>query len=282
MIKRQQSFQNKKATLFLVATPIGNLNELNPRAIQTLKDVEVIAAEDTRNTIKLLRHFEIPTKLIAHHQHNEKDSTNGLLKYLEEDKDVAIVSDAGYPLLCDPGYVMVQEVIKEGYNVVVISGSNALLNGLVASGIVPSPFYFHGFLSHSDKTCENELLDMVDYPMTLVFYESVYRVTRTLELMLEVFGDRQICVARELTKLYEEYIRGSISEVLESIGQCKGEFVLIVEGKINIKPDIDIKDLMVEVENYLSQGLTTNQAIKKVASENNVSKNKLYQIFHQA
>lgn len=281
-MKKQSSFQNNQPTLFLVATPIGNLLEMTPRAIETLKSVEVIAAEDTRNTIGLLRHFNIDTKLIAHHKFNEKNSAKGLIKLLEEGKDIALVSDAGFPLICDPGSILVKEVIESGYNVVVVSGSSALLNGLVASGISPSPFYFHGFLSHHDNQAREELNLLVEQTATLVFYEAVHRIKRSLKLMLEVFGNREVCVARELTKLYEEYLRGSISEVLDSLDDVKGEFVIIVEGKLERKPDIALPELQILIEQYIQEGCSTSEAIKKVAQEKNISKNILYKYIHQA
>ena len=279
-MKRQKSFQNDQATLFLVATPIGNLQEMTPRAIETLNQAEVIAAEDTRNTLKLLKHFNIKTKLISHHRYNEFDSLKGILKLLREGKDVALVSDAGFPLICDPGSVLSQEVIKAGFNVVVINGSSALLSALVASGLTISPFYFHGFLPHGDNEAKKVLADLVSYPMTLIFYESVHRLKRTLELMLEVFGNRHICLAKELTKLFEEYFRGNIKEVLTEIEDIKGEFVIIVEGKADSLPDIALGDLVEKVEGYITSGFSVSEAVKMVAKEANISKNKLYRYIH--
>jgi len=185
-MKRQQSFQNNQPTLYLVATPIGNLDEMTPRAIDILKKVDVIAAEDTRQTMKLMSHFQIGTRMVSHHEHNEMNSAKGLIKMLSENLDVALVSDAGYPLLCDPGSILVKEVLDAGYNVVTISGSNALLNALVASGITSHPFYFHGFLNHNNSYAKRELKEMQPYPMTLVLYESVHRLERTLMLLLEI------------------------------------------------------------------------------------------------
>ncbi len=281
-MQRQSSFQNDQPTLFLVATPIGNLSEMTPRAIDILKKVEVIACEDTRNTVKLLSHFQIKTHLIAHHRFNEADSSAGIIKLLAEGKDVALVSDAGFPLVCDPGALLAQEVMKAGYNVVVVNGSSALLSGLVASGLNINPFYFHGYLTHDDNSARKQLQDLAHYPMTLVFYEAVHRLRRSLEMMLEIFGNRQICVARELTKIYEEYARGSITEILNISDEMKGEFVIIVAGKEDNPPDIALPDLQLRVEQFIGAGYTASQAIKMVAKEANISKNKLYQYIHQA
>ncbi|MFV0255017.1 MAG: 16S rRNA (cytidine(1402)-2'-O)-methyltransferase [Erysipelotrichaceae bacterium] len=277
----QKSFSNK-ATLFLVATPIGNLQEMTPRAIDTLKGVAVVAAEDTRNTRKLLSHFDIKTKLIAHHKFNEVESTAGLIKYLQDGKDVALVSDAGYPLISDPGEILVKEVIAAGFSVVSISGSSAMLNALVASGITTLPFYFHGFLPSNNSANKKVLKELKTYPMTLIFYESVHRIARTLENMLAIFGDRNICVARELTKLYEEFYRGSISDLLTNMLELKGEFVVIVEGCSDLKADISLADLEMIIREYQTSGLSVNAAIKKVALEYNVSKNALYRQVHKS
>lgn len=230
-MNRQKSFIDEKPTLYIVATPIGNLTELTPRAIEVLREVDVIAAEDTRNTRKLLSHFDIHTKLIAHHQYNENESAQGLLQLLEEGNQVALVSDAGYPLISDPGQCVTQLVIEAGYAVVPISGANAMLNALVASGLPTQSFLFYGFLKPKETMQIQELQKLKEYPHTLLFYEAPHRIQKTLQNMRSVLGDRNICLARELTKRYEEFIRGTISEVLEIIDTCKGEMVLVVEGK---------------------------------------------------
>mgnify|MGYP001485405130 FL=1 len=204
---RQKSFENEKATLYVVATPIGNLEEMTPRAIHVLESVDVIAAEDTRNTLKLLNYFGIRTRLIAHHQHNEEQSANGLLELLRQGKNVAIVSDAGYPLISDPGSVVAKKVMEEGFNVVPISGSNAMLNALVASGMNTRHFLFYGFLKAQEKERIRELHELKYYPFTIVFYEAPHRIEKMLKSCLEVLGNRQICLARELTKKHEEFIR---------------------------------------------------------------------------
>ncbi len=279
-MKRQKSFENEKATLYLVATPIGNLNEMTPRAIQVLKEVDVIAAEDTRNTMKLLSHFNIKTRCIAHHLHNEKESTNGLLKLLAQGSEIALVSDAGYPLLSDPGQYVVEQVIKAGFSVVPISGANAGLNALVASGLSAQPFLFYGFLGNSEKERLQSLHEIKDLPYTVILYEAPHRIEKMLKSAREVLGNRRICLARELTKKHEEFIRGTISEVLEIVDDLKGEMVIIVEAGQSEKEEVSLIHLSGRVNEYIAEGLSSKEAIKKVAKEYGVSKNELYKEFH--
>ena len=281
---RQKSFENEKATLYVVATPIGNLEEMTPRAIHVLESVDVIAAEDTRNTLKLLNYFGIRTRLIAHHQHNEEQSANGLLELLRQGKNVAIVSDAGYPLISDPGSVVAKKVMEEGFNVVPISGSNAMLNALVASGMNTRHFLFYGFLKAQEKERIRELHELKYYPFTIVFYEAPHRIEKMLKSCLEVLGNRQICLARELTKKHEEFIRGTIEEVLEIVDEIKGEMVVVIEGCSEEKnPGEDQASPLVheQIKTYIDGGLTTNEAIKRVAKELGLSKNDLYKEYHE-
>lgn len=275
---RQKSFENTKPSLYLVATPIGNLNEMTPRAVEVLKSVDVIAAEDTRTTMKLLSHFDIHTHCIAHHMHNEKKSAAGLLKLLEEGKNVALVSDAGYPLLSDPGQSAVELVTKEGYNVIPVSGANAMLNALVASGLIVMPFYFKGFLSSNSSQCRKECEALKKQDCTLVFYEAPHRITKTLEIFLEVFGNRKICLARELTKKHEEFIRGTIEEVIEIVDDLKGEMVLVVEGATQQESELSEDEIYQKIENLLAQGISASYAIKQIAKENGLSKNDVYKL----
>lgn len=280
---RQKSFENEKATLYVVATPIGNLEEMTPRAIHVLESVDVIAAEDTRNTLKLLNYFGIRTRLIAHHQHNEEQSANGLLELLRQGKNVAVVSDAGYPLISDPGSVVAKKVMEEGFNVVPISGSNAMLNALVASGMNTRHFLFYGFLKAQEKERIRELHELKYYPFTIVFYEAPHRIEKMLKSCLEVLGNRQICLARELTKKHEEFIRGTIEEVLEIVDDIKGEMVVVIEGCSEEKnPGEDQASPLVheQIKTYIDGGLTTNEAIKRVAKELGLSKNDLYKEYH--
>lgn len=281
-MNRQKSFIDEKPTLYVVATPIGNLDELTPRAIEVLQQVDVIAAEDTRNTRKLLSCFDIHTKLIAHHQHNEVESAQGLVQQLKAGNNVALVSDAGYPLISDPGQWVTQQVIEAGYAVVPISGANAMLNALVGSGLSTQSFLFYGFLKPKEAAQRQELAQLKDYPHTLLFYEAPHRIEKTLRNMKEVFGDRKICVARELTKRYEEFIRGTISEVLSIIDTCKGEMVIVCEGaQTNEANHSDPQVLFQKIDDYIEAGLSNSEAIKKVAKENGCSKNDLYRLYHE-
>lgn len=276
---RQKSFENEKSTLYLVATPIGNLDEMTYRAVNILNEVDYIAAEDTRNTIKLLNHFNIKKKLISHHEHNIESSSYKILELLKE-ANIALVSDAGYPAISDPGYELVMKAIEAGYNVVSISGANACLNALVVSGICPQPFLFYGFLNHSDKTKKKELTTLKNYHETMVFYESPHRINKTLTLMLDYLGNRSIALCRELTKRHEEIIRGTISEILEICDTLKGEMVIVVEGSKEVIEQVFDLDINTQIEVYISEGMSSKEAIKKVAKERNISKNEVYKSYH--
>ena len=281
-MNRQKSFENNKSTLFLVATPIGNLSEMTFRAVETLKEVDYIAAEDTRNTIKLLNHFDISTKLISHHEHNIISSIPKIISLLNENHNIALVSDAGYPAISDPGYELVKEVIEQGYNVVPISGANACLNALVVSGICPQPFLFYGFLDHLDKKKKKELEELKSYKETIVLYESPHRIKKTLQLILKILGDRHIALAREITKKHEEINRGTIQEILEVVDDMKGEMVIVVEGNHHQEETTIFEQSIQEhVDEYIEKGMSTKDAIKEVAKQRGVSKNTIYQEYHQ-
>ena len=266
---------HKKATLFLVATPIGNLSEVSERTLSVLKEVAVIACEDTRNTLKLLSHFDIHTRMITYHNFNEKESTRGIVKFLEEGKDVALVSDAGYPLISDPGYELVNEVIRDGYDIVTISGPNAALNALVASGLKTSHYLFYGFLNPKASQARKELEELKDFPHTLIFYEAPHRIEKTLALALEVLGDRKACLARELTKLHEEYHRGTLSELCQ-LHDLKGEMVVLVEGYEKKEETIDMDRLINEVDELVRDGMKAREAVSTVCKDHDISKNVLY------
>lgn len=281
-MQRQKSFDGNKACLYLVATPIGNLEELTPRAIEVLKSVDVIAAEDTRNTVRLLSHFEIKTKLIAHHEFNEQQSSQGILELLNQGKSVALVSDAGYPCISDPGALLVKSVSEFGYAVVPISGANAGLAALVASGITPQPYMFYGFLDAKENRRKEQLEELESVPCTMIFYEAPHRITKTLQSMHEVLGNRNICLARELTKLHEEFIRGTLSEVIEVADSLKGEMVIVVEGKKKEEKVITMSMVEAKVNEYIKSGMSASEAIKCTAKELKISKNEVYRHYHQA
>lgn len=268
------SLQNK-ATLFLVATPIGNLSEVSSRTLEVLNSVSVIACEDTRNTLKLLSHFDIHTRMIAYHNFNEDSSSQGIIRLLEEGNDVALVSDAGYPLISDPGYTLVNRVIDAEYDIVTVSGPNAAINGLVASGLETSHYLFYGFLSSKPSQARKELEQLKAFPYTLIFYEAPHRIVRTLKLALEVLGDRKACIARELTKVHEQYHRGLLSQLC-LIEDLKGEIVLLIEGNKVQENEISEDQLIAEVDELVKEGIKTKEAVNTVSSKYKVSKNRLY------
>ena len=268
---------NKKAALFLVATPIGNLNEVSARTLDVLRSVDVIACEDTRNTAKLLSHFDIHTRTITYHNFNEKDSTKGIIKLLENDESVALVSDAGYPLISDPGYILVNEVIEKGFDIITISGPNAGLNALVASGLPTAHYLFYGFLNAKASQAKKELEELKDFPYTLIFYEAPHRIEKTLKIALEVLGDRKACLARELTKLHEEYHRGTLSELCQ-LHDLKGEMVLIIDG-CHEKQEVDIDELVKQIMDMAEKGIRAKDAVSEIAGKYDVSKNSLYQAY---
>lgn len=276
-MNRQKSFENKQATLYLVPTPIGNLSEMSPRAIEVLNSVDVIACEDTRTSGTLLRHFNINKKLIACHNFNEENSAKGILALLEEGKNVALISDAGYPLINDPGQKLVKLTTDAGYNVVPVSGPSAFLNALVASGLVAQPFIFVGFLPQANGEREKKLQEYKNYPMTMIFYEAPHRIDKMLNSCLKVLGDRQCVLARELTKMHEEFIRGSISEVIEILPEIRGEMVIVMDGNHeDPSAAISDNDILEMVAQKESKGVSTRDAIKQIAKETGLSKNAIY------
>lgn len=273
----QKSFKVEKPTLYLVPTPIGNLSEMSPRAIDILKNVDVIACEDTRVTKKLLTAFQIQNKVVQHQSFNEDASAKGLLQLLKEGKNIAIVSDAGYPLISDPGYTIVQLAIQNDFHVVPLSGPNAVNNALVASGLTVVPYLFVGFLNAHQSARLKQLAQYVDYPMTLVFYEAPHRILKTLQDCLDVFGNRKACIARELTKQHEEFIRGELSELV-TLPPLKGEIVLIIEGKQ--KTD----ELILDIEVFVKQCFEANMSKKdivKALCEKGMLKNEAYAWVHK-
>lgn len=280
-MNRQKSFENEKPTLYLVPTPIGNLNEMTPRAIDVLNSVDVIACEDTRNSGQLLKHFDISKRLIAYQNFNEASSTKGIINLLSQGNNIALISDAGYPLINDPGQRVVSEVTALGYNVVPISGCSAFLNALVASGLIAQPFIFIGFLPPSTHDCVKKLRLYQSYPMTLIMYEAPHRIEKMLQSCLDVLGDRHICIGRELTKVHEEFIRGTISEILPIASELKGEMVVVIEGnQDDYEKDIDMRQILNMVNTSIESGMSTSAAIKEVAKQTGIPKNQIYDLVH--
>lgn len=280
-MNRQKSFENEKPTLYLVPTPIGNLNEMTPRAIDVLNSVDVIACEDTRNSGQLLKHFDISKRLIAYQNFNEASSTKGIINLLSQGNNIALISDAGYPLINDPGQRVVSEVTALGYNVVPISGCSAFLNALVASGLIAQPFIFIGFLPPSTHDCVKKLRLYQSYSMTLIMYEAPHRIEKMLQSCLDVLGDRHICIGRELTKVHEEFIRGTISEILPIASELKGEMVVVIEGnQDDYEKDIDMGQILNMVNTSIESGMSTSAAIKEVAKQTGIPKNQIYDLVH--
>mgnify|MGYP000067100612 CR=1 FL=1 len=227
MLVRQKTYEENNAKLYMVGVPIGNYDDMSYRAVETLKNVDIIFCEDTRVTLKLLTYFNISKPLKSYHTFNENEITDILINYIEEGKNVAVVSDAGMPIISDPGYVAVFEAIKRSIDVVVIPGPSAFVSALVGSGISSRKIYFVGFLNSNDNKRKKELEKLKDLEETLIMYESPHRIRETLEMISELMPTRNICLARELTKKYEEYLHGTASEILEVIDEIKGEIVLI-------------------------------------------------------
>ncbi|WP_026908518.1 16S rRNA (cytidine(1402)-2'-O)-methyltransferase [Paucisalibacillus globulus] len=285
----QKSFENRnEGSLYVVPTPIGNLEDITYRALSILKSVSVIAAEDTRNTIKLLNHFNISTALISYHEHNKLGREDQLLEKLANGESIALVSDAGMPAISDPGYEIVKAATEKNFSVIVLPGANAALCALVGSALPNKEFLFYGFLPRKQKEKEEELERLGRYKATLLFYESPYRVKETLKAIQKQLGNRNIAIARELTKRFEEYVRGTASELIEWTNQSelKGEFCIVVEG--------NSEEQLEEVENWWSnleipahvdyyiheQELSSKDAIKQVAKDRNLPKRDVYQAYH--
>lgn len=279
---RSQNFNSDKPLLYLIATPIGNLSEMSPRAIETLQNADIIACEDTRVTGKLLSFFNIKKPLVSLREHNEVSEAGKLITRIFAGEKVAYASDAGYPCISDPGAKLVQLALQNGINVSTISGPNAGLNALVASGLDTSHFYFHGFLNAKESVARNELQEMIKRKETIILYEAPHRIMKTLNMLFEILGDRQVCLARELTKQHEEFIRGPLSELVElDPTTLKGEMVLIVEGrKDEVKPDLNNEEIYQMVKNFVGMGMSTKDAIKRVSEITEISKNQVYKIYH--
>lgn len=284
-LKIQVNNDHQKGILYLVATPIGNLQDLSQRAKDVLVQVDVIAAEDTRHTRKLLNYFDISTHLVSYHEHNEKKQSLYLLNRLKNGESIALVSDAGMPAISDPGEEIVKQALMEEIPVIPIPGSTAGLTALIASGIPSQPHLFLGFLPRSSSKRIEELKRWRATPATLIIYESPHRLMELLEDMREILGNRKIAIVRELTKKHEEWLRGFISDCLQYIQQegTRGEYTLIVEGaKEEIEPQW-WKDLSVieHVHHYIQNGWMKKEAIQQVAKDRHVPKREVYQAYHR-
>ena len=273
-----------KGTLYIIGTPIGNLEDITLRAIKTLNMVDIILSEDTRQTIKLLNHLEIKKTLISYHRHNEVEKIEEIIKLLDKGLNVGLVSDAGMPIISDPGQELVKTLVEKEYKIEVIPGVTALITGLVKSAIDSTSFVFEGFLSINKKIRKEKLESLKTQTRTVIFYEAPHKILKTLKDIYEVIGDRKVCIARELTKFYEEYTTSNISDIISKIEKkgIKGEIVLIIEGadieeiKLLEKEKINLKSNLELVKELIESGVDKKEAIKKVAKMKNISKNEVY------
>jgi 16S rRNA (cytidine1402-2'-O)-methyltransferase len=286
-MKLQKSFEQKEAAVYVVPTPIGNLEDITYRALSILTSVSVIAAEDTRNTKNLLRHFDIATPLISYHEHNKLAREDQLIMRVKNGESIALVSDAGMPVISDPGQELVRAAVAEDISVVVLPGANAALCALVGSGLSAKEFYFYGFLPRKKKEKEAELDRLASIQATLLFYESPYRLKDTLKALQEVLGNRKATLARELTKRFEEYLRGTLEEVLTYVSnhEIKGECCIVVEGALKASQQNSLWWSGLSIEEHIdyyrrTNGMSSKEAIKLVAKERQLPKREVYQKYH--
>lgn len=273
----------RKGNLYIIATPIGNLEDITLRAIRILKEVDLIAAEDTRHTLKLLNHLEISKPLISYHRHNEEIRTEELIKELKTGKNIGLVSDAGTPGICDPGEEIIKKCIEESIKVVPIPGACAMINALITSGISTKEFIFLGFLPLNKKSRKEKLEEIKNANKTIILYEAPHKLKNTLNDLSDILQSREVVLARELTKIHEEYIRGTVKELMEKTDNLKGEMILIIEknNKDNEEELNSLNNLTLEEHYnfYEKRGLNKKEIIKKIAKDRNVSKNEIYQYF---
>ena len=278
-MNRSKSFENNKPLIYLIATPIGNLGEMSKRALDVLQEMDIIAAEDTRNTYSLLSQYGIKKELFSLREHNEIEASEHLIKLAKNGKKVAYVSDAGYPGISDPGYLLVKKAREEGVAVSTVSGSCAFINALVASGLPTNHFYFYGFLSKKGNEAKKALEELLDRQETLIFYESPHQIEDTMKLLEQVFNNRNCVIARELTKLNEEYVSGTLSELAKiDFKTIKGEIVIILEGANPSENQISDEKIQEKLKYYLSLGISEKTAIQLAVHELNVPKNRVYKL----
>lgn len=275
----QKSYDNSP-TLYLIPTPIGNMEDITIRAVNTLKMVDVVFCEDTRVTGQLLKYLDISKKLISSHNYNESENKDKLLEYLSNGSNVGLVSDRGTPIISDPGYELAKYAIEKGYNVVSLPGATALIPALTSSGISPMPFYYYGFLNSKDSARKKELEFLKNIDATLILYEAPHRINKTLKDLGNILGNnRKISISREITKKYEEIYRGTIGQLIAEQNNYKGELVIVVEGNKNTT---EYKTLSIEehINLYMEDGKSSMDAIKIVAKERGMKKSEVYDIYH--
>ena len=273
---------SKIGILYLVATPIGNLEDITYRAVKILQEVDLIAAEDTRHSLKLLNHLKISKPLISYHRHNEDNKTDLLIKKLLNGENIAIITDAGTPAISDPGEEVVKQAIKNNIKIIPVPGACALINALIASGMDTKEFCFYGFLPLNKKLRKNKFDEIKKETKTIILYEAPHKINQTLKDIFEELGDINIVIARELTKIHEEFIRGKISEIIEQYSELKGEMIIIIEGNKNNIENNDIKELLKNMpleehfNYYKNQNFEKKEIIKKIAKDKGVNKNDIY------
>lgn len=277
MIQKSYS-ESEYGKLYLIPTPIGNLDDITIRAINILKMVDLVFAEDTRETLNLLKYFNITKKVDSCHKYTEMQHKDKIIKLLKEGKNIGYVTDRGTPLISDPGNVIVDYAIENGISVIALPGPSALLPAINMSGISNEKFLFYGFLNSKESIAKDELINLKEEKFSLIFYESPHRIKNTLKLMYGVLGDRKIAIVREISKLHEEVIRGNISDVIELDNNLKGEMVIIVSGYIIEDDNRDYRKL---ISDLVNKGYSKRDAIREVAEEYSVSKNKLYNMFKE-
>ena len=277
----QKSYENSEyGKLYLIPTPIGNLDDITLRAIKTLEMVDIVYAEDTRETLNSLKYLKINKKVESCHKYTEMKHKDKIVQILKLGKNIGYVTDRGTPLISDPGNVIVDESIKQNITVIALPGPNALLPAINMSGLSNERFLFYGFLNSKQSLAKKELIDLKDIKQTIIFYESPHRITDTLSQILDVFGNRNIAIVREISKLHEEVIRDNIENILKISDTLKGEMVIIVEG--NTKEETLEVNYTEEIDKLLTQGYSKRDAIREIADKYNVSKNKLYNEFKES
>ena len=280
MLKRQKTYEdNMSAKLYLVGTPIGNFQDMTYRAVDTLKYVDEIYCEDTRITGLLLKHFEIPTKMHSYHIYNEKELSSSIIEKIKSGKNIAVVSDAGMPSISDPGCLIATIAIQNDIDVCIIPGVSAGITALVGSGIPSNKFTFVGFLNSKDNKRKEELEQLKFKEKTLILYEAPHRIKETLEMLNDIMPNREIVLARELTKKYEEYLRGTPKEILEVVEELKGEMVIIISGCQNEEKVAKLISLSIKEHYrfYIENGYENKEAMKLVAKDRGISKSEVYQ-----
>lgn len=270
--------------LYLIATPIGNLKDITYRAVEILKEVDIIAAEDTRHSLKLLNYLEISKPMISYHRHNEDTKTAELIKILKEGKNIGLITDAGTPGISDPGEEIVKEAIKEKIEVIPIPGACALINALITSGLSTKEFTFYGFLPLDKKLRDEKFDDIQRQNKTIIFYEAPHRLIKTLKEIEQRLGNIEVVVAKELTKIHETFTRGTIEEILENLNDVKGEYIILFENHSKTEKQLEIEninqlDIEKQFEYYIKKGLSKKDAIKQIAKNNKVSKDTIYKQF---